>query len=78
VMMAGNHGVIVVPAIARIDDPGWRQYVVTPAAGSAFLAPEFTRNITGLTVDVGGNGVIQKIVTSFSVSPNQTVITFTP
>jgi hypothetical protein len=78
VMMAGNPGVIVVPAIARIDDPGWRQYVVTPAAGSAFLAPEFTRNITGLTVDVGGNGVIQKIVTSFSVSPNQTVITFTP
>ena len=78
VMMAGNSGVIVVPAVARTDDPGWRQYVVSPSPGSTFLAPEFSRNITGLTVDVGGNGVIQKIVASFSASPTQTVITFTP
>lgn len=76
VMMAGNPGVIVVPAIARVDDPGWTQYVVLPNANSAYLAAEFTRNITGLTVDVAGNGTIDKITTEFSNSPRTTTTTF--
>lgn len=78
VMMAGNPGVIVVPAIARTDDPGWRQYVVSPSGTATFLAPEFSRNITGLTVDIGGDGVIDKMVVRFSTAPTETTITFTP
>ncbi len=77
VMMAGNPGVIVVPAIARVDDPGWTQYVVLPNANSAFLAAEFTRNITALTVDVAGGGVIERITAEFSTTPRRTSITFT-
>lgn len=76
VMMAGNPGVILVPAVARVDDPGWTQYVVLPSADSAELAAEFTRNITALTVDVAGDGVIERITAEFSTTPRRTTITF--
>ena len=77
VMMAGNPGRITTTPAVTADDPARQTYVVTPLGGSDYLSRYSTGlNIVKITVTVGGDGVIEQIVSNFTRSPTESTITF--